>query len=341
MKRRNNLQILITVDGPPILGETAIPHAYQTQINHLRHAGCSVQVFVIDDRTSISGIARNLGILRKHIVTTQPDIIVAYYGSMVAAITRLASGKLPRVQTFRGSDLQYTSNPGLVWRGRDTLSHFLSRWAAGTSKQIIVNGPGLFKALPGRLKAKAHNLPNGIDTTVFAPLDASRDILGWSKDEKIVLFNKGVGSGQIVKNLALARQVFENLSHNIGHLRLELISESSKEEVCLRMNASDCLLVTSLSEGSPDLVKEAMACNLPIVSVPCGDVPERLQGVNPSFICPYDVVQLAQAVEKVIQIGQRSNGRLQLFKQGLDIGSVTQQVLAVYQQAVREGQLGL
>ncbi len=337
MIKENGFRILITVDGPPIFGEMAIPHAYQTQINYLRKAGCNVQVFVIDDRTSISGIARNLNILRRQIMLAPPDLVVAYYGSMVAAITRMASGELPRVQTFRGSDLQYTSNPGLVWRGRDTLSHFLSRWAAGTSRQIIVNGPGLFNKLSNRLKAKAHNLPNGIDTTVFAPLEAPRDKLGWSKDEKVVLFNKGVGSGQIVKNLALARQVFEHLSHKIGHLRLELISDSGKEEVCLRMNASDCLLVTSLSEGSPDLVKEAMACNLPVVSVPCGDVPERLVGVEPSFICPYDSIQLAQAVEKVIQIGQRSNGRQQLFKQGLDIGSVTQRVLAVYQKAVGEG----
>jgi hypothetical protein len=68
--------------------------------------------------------------------------------------------------------------------------------------------------------------------------------------------------------------------------------------------------------------------------VPCGDVAERLQGVEPSFICPYDAGELAKALEQVLRSGRRSNGREQLFKQGMDIETITQRVLAVYRQAV-------
>ena len=132
-----------------------------------------------------------------------------------------------------------------------------------------------------------------------------------------------MGSGQVVKNRPLAENVITQLQTSQADIRMEVISTCSREEVALRMNASDCLLVTSLHEGSPDLVKEAMACNLPVVSVPCGDVPERLRDVKPGGVCSYDAPSLAKMIETVLQTGLRSNGREQLFLQGLDIVSVT------------------
>jgi glycosyltransferase involved in cell wall biosynthesis len=78
-----------------------------------------------------------------------------------------------------------------------------------------------------------------------------------------------------------------------------------------------------------------MACDLPVVSVPCGDVPERLEGVEPGGVRPYDAGQLAEALEAALWSGRRSNGREQLFKQGLDIVSVTERVLNVYRMAAQ------
>jgi glycosyltransferase involved in cell wall biosynthesis len=187
-------------------------------------------------------------------------------------------------------------------------------------------------ALPGRLRRKAHNIPNGIDTEVFVPVlqaDARRRS-NRSAQNKLVLFNAGVGSGQVVKNRPLAEAVLALVKECIPAVELVAISTCRREEVALLMNACDCLLVTSLHEGSPDLVKEAMACNLPVVSVPCGDVPERLQGVSPGSVQPYRARALAEAVVNVLLAGQRSNGREQLFAQGLDISSVTERITSIY-----------
>jgi len=46
------------------------------------------------------------------------------------------------------------------------------------------------------------------------------------------------------------------------------------------LNASNVLLLTSLHEGSPTVVKEALACGLPVVSVDVGDVAERIEGIE-------------------------------------------------------------
>ena len=331
-KMMKKLKILVTADADRIPDGASVPHAYATQIEFLRRAGNDVMLFGVDDRISPGGVVRNVRELRIQVTRFRPDLLVAYYGTMVGAVTRSAAGGIPFVITFRGSDLLGSSNPGWKWQLRDRLGRFLSLWAASGARQIVVNGSGLYQSLPVGLRAKTHNLPNGINTEIFSPIprDLARRQLGWPVEEKVILFNAGVGSGQVVKNRPLAEEALALLSN----VRLEAISNCTREEVALRMNASDCLLVTSLHEGSPDLVKEAMACNLPVVSVPCGDVPERLQGVSLSFIQPYNARKLAEASEMVLKAGGRSNGREQLFAQGLDTVSVTGKVLAVYHQAV-------
>ncbi len=333
----DRLRILITVDAARTPAGAEVPHAYATQIEFLKRAGNEVRLFGVDDRTSPGGILRNVRELTAEISRFRPHLVVAYYGTMVAAITRRAAGPVPFVVTFRGSDLQGTSNPGWKWRMRDRLGKALSLWAASGAKRIVVNGSGLFNSLPKSLQKKTHNLPNGINTEIFSPIprDDARKKLGWDLSEKVLLFNAGVGSGQVVKNRPLAEETVARLRPHPHGVRLEAISSYTREEVALRMNASDCLLVTSLHEGSPDLVKEAMACDLPIVSVPCGDVRERLQGVEPGGVRPYDAAQLAELVETVLESGRRSNGRGQLFQQGLDIPSVTERVLDVYRMAVQ------
>ncbi len=329
------LRVLITTDAERTPDGAAVPHAYATQVDDLRRAGIVVCLFGVDDRTSPAGIYRNIQELRAEILRFEPHLLVAYYGTMVAAITRLVAGMKPFVITFRGSDLLGTSNPGWKWRLRDAVGKLLSLWAAAGARRIVVNGTGLLTALPVFLRNKAHNLPNGINTEIFSPvpLPEARARLGWDTEEKIVLFNAGVGSGQVVKNRPLAEETIQLLRQRITAVRLEAISACSREEVALLMNASDALLVTSLHEGSPDLVKEALACNLPVVSVPCGDVPERLSGVSHSSVQPYHAGMLAAALETVCKAGGRSNGREQLFAQGLDIHSVTKQSLIIYHQA--------
>lgn len=331
----NAMRILITVDSrrPPVIPN--IPHAYATQIEFLHQAGQEVFIFGIDDRTSLRGIIRNWQELSQEIHRFSPDVLVTYYGTMVAAISALAAGNCPLVITFRGSDLLGSSNPGWKWRIRDTIARLLSLYAALAASQIHINGAGLLKALPTIFHSKAHNIPNGTDASIFQPQDrdSSRRKLGWDLSAPVILFNAGTGSGKVVKNLPLAEQVAAIVVQFLPETHLEAMSGLNRSEVCLRMNAADCLLITSLHEGSPDLVKEAMACNLPIVSVPCGDISERLKGVSLSSIHPYDPTPLAAAVGDVLRSGQRSNGRAQLFDQGLDAHAITQRVLEVYRLA--------
>ena len=129
------------------------------------------------------------------------------------------------------------------------------------------------------MRNKAVVLPNGVDTSWFRPLprDLCRANLGWDTESKIVLFNVSRNEDQFRKNPKLAHATIHLVSRSIPNASLIMLSNANREQVRLMLNAADCLLVTSLHEGSPNIVKEAMACNLPVVTVPCGDTSEQLK----------------------------------------------------------------
>jgi glycosyltransferase involved in cell wall biosynthesis len=91
------------------------------------------------------------------------------------------------------------------------------------------------------------------------------------------------------------------------------------------------MVLASYHEGSPNVVKEAMACNLPIVSVPVGDVPERLAGIAGCAICPRDPAALGDALLQVLRDGKRTTGRCALQAAGLDQDAVARKILAIYE----------
>ena len=173
------MKILITADADRLPDGAAVPHIYATQVEFLRNAGNDVHLFGVDDRTSPSGIWRNISELREEITRFHPDLLVSYYGTVVAAVTRLSTGRVPFVITFRGSDILGTSNPGWKWRLRDRLGRIISLWAASGARRIIVNGGGLLRSLPSSYHHKTNNLPNGIDTRIFSPSLKNRLALVW------------------------------------------------------------------------------------------------------------------------------------------------------------------
>ena len=100
-------------------------------------------------------------------------------------------------------------------------------------------------------------------------------------------------------------------------------------QVPLMMSAADCLLMTSDVEGSPNVVKEAMACSLPVVSVEVGDVVERLRDVQPSRIVGRNPEELGRAVVEILETNRRSNGR-EIAARELSEPAMVERVKAVY-----------
>jgi glycosyltransferase involved in cell wall biosynthesis len=167
-----------------------------------------------------------------------------------------------------------------------------------------------------------------VDLSVFEPLskDLARGRLGWSTTSKNLLFvgNPGVPR----KNLKLAEAVRAELVQRGVQVELRIAWQVEPTAMTSWMAASDVLIFPSLFEGSPNTVKEAMAMELPIVSAPVGDVPERFRDVEGAFICERDPKTMADAVELALEYDRAPTARAAVSE--LSVEKVAEQVLALY-----------
>jgi glycosyltransferase involved in cell wall biosynthesis len=185
-----------------------------------------------------------------------------------------------------------------------------SHQAAQRASGIIVKSENLKQALPKRVDlSKVRIIPNGVSLERFRPMDRqeARQILGWPQDRQVALFVTVRGHPR--KHPELAREAIEKVSSTGRQMDLRIMQGVPHDQVPLWLNASDVLLLTSIHEGSVNVVKEAMACNLPVVSVDVGDVRERLEGVRNCAVTEATAESLAAALIEVFDGGQRSNGR--------------------------------
>jgi glycosyltransferase involved in cell wall biosynthesis len=298
------------------------------QVASLREQGVDCRAFFLRERRSPLGIARELLRLRRRIRDEAPDVVHAQYGTVTALVAALATTG-PLVITFRGSDLDPVRGSGRV---RVAIAHLVSQLAALRASRIVCVSGSVRDRLWWR-RPSAVVIPSGVDTAAFAPAAraAARRELGWDPDRRVVLFN--AGRDPEVKRLDLARAAFAEARSRGGELDLVVldgtIDPSRMPEV---MNAADCLLLTSDNEGSPNVVKEAIACGLPVVSVDVGDVRERLRGVEPSAVVARDPEALGRALAAVLAERRRSNGPA--HTEAFEMGRVAARLREVYDAAL-------
>lgn len=293
------------------------------QVASLEAAGVACQTFTVASRTSPRIIAREWRRLRRKIRAFQPHIVHAHYGTMTAFLA-IVSTALPVIVTYRGSDLNPNRSRGWL---REAVGTLLSQAAALRAARIIC----VSNQLKGKLwwrRERVSVIPCGVDTTAFYPRDLheARRELGWGENERVVLFNAG---DPVCKRLDLARAAVQFAESLCGRIRFVVLDGNiAPDLVPSMMNAADCLLLTSDWEGSPNVVKEALACNLPVVSVDVGDVRERLERVRPSVIVPRDSCKIGKAISDILRQGQRSNGRES--GSGLSSGAVSERIVSLY-----------
>lgn len=298
------------------------------QMNSLKATSIDVGVFMLKSRTSLKMLCSNMIAFRQKIAMFKPDVVHAHYGTMTSFFCALGTNK-PLVLTFRGSDL----NPVLgenVFRGG--IKRLLSQLSTLRAKHIICVSQKLKKRLWWR-NNKVSIIPSGIDSSIFKPLPIkfTRERLGLSLTDRIILFN--VGESPLVKRLDLAEKAVEYVnSHYQNIFFLKLYGNIDPDDMPFYYNAADCLLLTSDHEGSPNVVKEAISCNCPVVSVDVGDIRERLAGVWPSKIVKRDPVEIGESIIEILKMGKRSNGHdliqeISLEKQGIQLASIYQSML--------------
>jgi glycosyltransferase involved in cell wall biosynthesis len=208
------------------------------------------------------------------------------------------------------------------------------------STATITKSEEMARRLPPQTRSRNYVIPNGVDLSGFTPMDRSeaRRCMGWGSDQPNILFVGNPANPR--KNFALASAVCDELARRGTPVALRVAWEVGPTEMPLWMNAADVLLFPSLSEGSPNTVKEAMATELPIVSAPVGDVPERLAGVAGTFVVKRTVGPMADAVASALDVQRAPAARKAV--QEISVDRVATKVVDVYRQATsRLGQVNL
>lgn len=279
------------------------------QAHALQQHGVEVDYFGVVGK-GIKGYLKALPSLRKKIKWFQPDIIHAHYGlsGLLANLQR----KVLVVTTYHGSDI----NVATV-RRFSKIAMRLSAWNVFVSQRNVELA---------KIHKKYSLLPCGIEVDNFALQNKkdAREALKWAQNGKYVLFAGAFDN--VVKNAPLAQAAVQLLPN----VRLIELKGYSRQEVATLFYAADALLLTSFTEGSPQVVKEAMVCNCPVVTVDVGDVKERLERVKPSAIVERNPQSIANALYVILEQGERSNGREELLRQGLDNREVAEKLIQIY-----------
>jgi len=243
------------------------------------------------------------------------DIIHAHGGHIGSIVN--TQRKVPVITTYHGSDINYP------------LNRMISMNALLFSKANIFVSMEIFKKV--QKFARGIVIPCGVDMDNFKPIDKleCRKILGLNKNEKIVLF--AGRRERKVKNYELAEKSI-NLSKVDKFIELK---DYARNEVNLLLNAADLILLTSFSEGSPQVIKEAMACNCPIVATDVGDIKQIISDTEGCYLASFDPNDVADKIKLALQFNKRTNGREKIKE--LDNNIIAKKIVDVYEKVIGEG----
>lgn len=283
----------------------------QEQVKSLSHLGIEFDYYGISEK-GIVGYLKCRRSLKHKIKAYKPNLIHAHYGlsGLLANLQR----KVPVITTFHGSDVH---SKGFLLQ----LSQMCMRLSAFN---IFVSNR--IYQMSGYKKKNYIIQPCGTDINNFnlLPKQEIRQNLGWQQSSKYILFAGAFEN--VVKNSALAKKAVALLND----CRLIELKGYNRAEVNVLMNACDCLLMTSDREASPMVVKEAMLCGCPIVSVDVGDVKEMILETSGCFIAEREPQAIANKLLQAFAFKGKTNGRDRVIQLGLELSVVAKRIQAIY-----------
>ena len=276
----------------------------------LERTGINIQFYPMRSN-GVKGYLREISEFRKTIKSLKPDLIHAHSGlcGLFANLQR----RVPVVTTFHGSDI---NEPPV--RKLSKIAIRLSAFSIFVSQEMI----NLAKP-----KKNYALIPCGINLEDYPIVEKTqaRKQMGLKPEGVYVLFAGAFDN--TVKNAPLAKAAVALLP---GVELLEL-HNYSRRQVALLMQAADAFILTSKIEGSPQVIKEALACGTPIVSVEVGDVKERVKGIDGCYLAESNPEELSIALKNAIAYGKRTQGRTAIINNMLTNDIIAMHIAEIYE----------
>jgi len=281
------------------------------QCNSLIQNGVKVDNFFIQGK-GLFGYLMNLPALRKQINNNEYDLVHAHYG--LSGMLTVLQRKCPVVISFIGE--MNLATP----RAISKVAIKLSSYSIFVSEEL-------------KIKSKENKncciIPYGINLKTFFPVNKrkAREKMKIPQDVNLCLFSSAKNIG--LKNYSLAKQAVD-ICQKIDIYQLK--QGYTRDEVNLLLNACDFVLLTSVCEGSPQIIKEAMACNCPIVSTDVGDVRKIIGDTEGCYITSFEAEDVAEKIKLALAFGKKTNGRDSI--KHLEINKVALKIIEVYKKVI-------
>ncbi|MDN5203142.1 glycosyltransferase [Fulvivirgaceae bacterium BMA10] len=299
----------------------------KSQGESLKQNGVDLEYFIIPSG-GLTGYIKAIFRLRKYLNKHQCDLIHAHY-SYCGWVAVLTFTKLPIVVSFMGSDVYGSEGLKGNKKLRRRVDIAIARMLQPYVQAIIVKSQQLFDHL--RSKEKAEIVPNGVDFKKFQPRDKReiRKKLGVSTEKKVVLF---LGHPTYtIKNFALLKAA-ENVAKDSSWEVLNPYP-TDPDNVPLYINSADVLVLASVLEGSPNVIKEAMASNCPIVSTDVGDVREIIGNTEGCYFTSFEPEDMAQKIKLALEFGKETTGRKDV--EHLEINTIAKKIIGIYNRVLQ------
>jgi glycosyltransferase involved in cell wall biosynthesis len=321
-------RVLVITNLWPTEADPGYGSFVEAQMESLRPLGVAFDVLFINGRASRWNYVRAVRELRAKLKTDSYDLIHAHFG--LSGWVARCQGKVPVVVSFMGDDVlgRFKRSGRITLYGRllQALSYVLARLVTA----VIVKS----REMKSKLSLdSAHVIPNGVDLNLFRPGDSAeaRRTLGLDPKKKFVLFPYNAAEER--KRYDLIEAAVTRARQSIPELEILHARGVPGARMPLYMNAADVLVLASLAEGSPNAVKEAMATNLPVISVDVGDVADLIGPTEGCYLVPREVEAIAAKIVEVCRRSTRTRGREWIAR--LATENVAKQVVEIYAAATQ------
>jgi len=320
--------ILVVTNLWPTEADPSYGSFVKAQMESLRPLGVEFDVLFINGRESKWNYLRGIRQVRRQLQTKRYDLIHAHFG-LSGWVARWQL-RVPVVVSFMGDDV--LGRPTRT--GRITLAGQFLRISgfilARLANSVIVKSRQMASVLH---MPSAQIIPNGVDLNLFRPMDQAqaRQALGLDLSKKFVLFPYNLNEAR--KRFDLVEAAVSQARRQVPGVELLVARGLPQEQIPLYMNAADVLVMASMSEGSPNAVKEAMATNLPVITVDVGDAAELIGPTAECYLVRREAAAIAEKIIEVCRCGGHTNGRDWIQK--LSMEAVAQQIVDVYAATLR------
>lgn len=313
------MKILFVHSGNSLIFPTS-PFIYDQALS-IKKLGHEVDFYAVKGK-SICGYLANVRHIRRYIKTHDFDIIHAHY-SLCGLVAVLALTGKPIVCSFMGNDILGEYNQKGKLKYSSVYLIVISLLIQPFLKHVICKSENISKMV---FFSTFSIIPNGVDVSIFKPM-----IPSCRSSEKTILF---LGDPESVnKNIRLLYDALKLLPNN--HIKVLTPYPVDHDSLPMYFNEADVFVLCSIVEGSPNVVKEAMACNCPIVATDVGNVKWLLGEVDQHYVVKHNPMDMAEKIKLVLENGKRSNGRSRLIELQLDSQSVANKIIDVYKKSLK------